>query len=361
MSCGADGKVRVWDLASQQPIGIPHRGHLGHLGKVPGVAVGQIGGRAVVVSSGDNNKICVRDLESLQRIGGPLYGHEAQAIAMCSLAGRAYVAWACADGLRLWDPETETQRLLPRHFDRIRSVAMTAADGHVLAVSGDDTGSVQLWLVDQAEEGLQDGWDSDLVAHEARSIGWIQAVAAGGSGSSPIAVAAPHRGLLAWDLATGRPRHVPGYRDDPLAPVNALAVAEVDGQPIILAGHDDGLLSRWDPDRGRLPWPQQPSGGEITALATANVSGRPFAVAGAGNGDIRQWDLTSLQPVSTFPGGYRAVTCLTTGELDGQVLLIAGIGARSRHGTWPAKRPPGRPAPLDGAGLRLPGPSATSR
>ena len=321
VSCGTDSTVHVWDLESQQVIGIPLRGHLG---KVLGVAVGQIGERAVAVSSGADETIRVWDLESQQPICEPVDGQCPQAIAMCSMAGRAYVAWPCTDGLRLWDPETGTQQLLPYHYDRIQAIAMSAIDHRVLVVSGDNAGAVRLWLGDQLEEGRQADWNSDLLAHNADSFGWTQAVAASHSGNRPIAVAAPHRGLFVWDLSTGRQVRVPGSKDDPIPPINAVTVAEIDGQPIILAGHDGGVLSRWDPDRGRLPWPHLPFGHAITALATANLHGRPFLVAGAENGALRQWDLTSLQPVRNFPGRYGPVTGLTVGELNGQALLVAG-------------------------------------
>ena len=59
VSGGEDGTVRVWDLATGRPVGEPLRGHDG---AVRSVAVGELEGRAVIVSGGEDGTVRVWDL-----------------------------------------------------------------------------------------------------------------------------------------------------------------------------------------------------------------------------------------------------------------------------------------------------------
>ena len=59
VSGGADSTVRVWDLATGDPLGDPFTGHTGG---VRAVAVGELDGRPVVVSGGGDSTLRVWDL-----------------------------------------------------------------------------------------------------------------------------------------------------------------------------------------------------------------------------------------------------------------------------------------------------------
>src|SRR5437588_687743 len=72
-SAGADGTVRLWDVASGRQVGLPLTGHTG---AVEGVAFSPDGKTIVSASSGD---LTVRlwDAASGRQVGLPLTGHTA--------------------------------------------------------------------------------------------------------------------------------------------------------------------------------------------------------------------------------------------------------------------------------------------
>jgi WD40 repeat protein len=59
VSGGDDATVRVWDAATGTPVGDPLTGHTGY---VNAVAVGQVDGRPVIVSGSDDATVRVWDL-----------------------------------------------------------------------------------------------------------------------------------------------------------------------------------------------------------------------------------------------------------------------------------------------------------
>ena len=68
-----EGTVRVWELADGTPIGDPLKGHDGW---VSAVAVGELGGRPVIVSGGNDQTVRVWELADGTPIGDPLKGHD---------------------------------------------------------------------------------------------------------------------------------------------------------------------------------------------------------------------------------------------------------------------------------------------
>jgi WD40 repeat protein len=59
VSSGADQTLRVWDLAAGAALGEPLKGHTDFVGAV---AVGKLDGRAIAVSGGDDQTLRVWDL-----------------------------------------------------------------------------------------------------------------------------------------------------------------------------------------------------------------------------------------------------------------------------------------------------------
>ena len=72
VSGSADNTVRVWDMASGEPIGEPYSGHTS---PVLAVAVGELEGHPVIVSGSFDHTVRVWDMASGEPIGEPYSGH----------------------------------------------------------------------------------------------------------------------------------------------------------------------------------------------------------------------------------------------------------------------------------------------
>jgi WD40 repeat protein len=141
--------VRVWDLASGRPIGRPLTGHTGW---VNAVAVGQLEGRPIAVSGGDDGTVRVWDLASGRPIGLPLTGYtyrvRALAVALGELEGRPIAVSGGHDGtVRVWDVAggRPIGPPLTGHSDSVTAVAVAELDGRLIAVSGGHDGTVRVW------------------------------------------------------------------------------------------------------------------------------------------------------------------------------------------------------------------------
>jgi WD40 repeat protein len=66
---GTDGTVRLWDLATCEPVGEPLTGHAEGVWAVATVAAD---GRPLAVTGGDDEMVRVWDLITRQQIGSPL-------------------------------------------------------------------------------------------------------------------------------------------------------------------------------------------------------------------------------------------------------------------------------------------------
>ena len=73
VSGGNDNTVRVWDLDAGGPVYEPLKGHHGN---VLAVAIGELHGRPIAVSGGDDKMVWVWDLEAGGPLGEPLAGHD---------------------------------------------------------------------------------------------------------------------------------------------------------------------------------------------------------------------------------------------------------------------------------------------
>ena len=88
VSSSGDRTVRVWDLATGSTVaGL----FTGHSKAVKAVAVGELDGRPVVVSGGDDRTVQVWDLATRSTVAGPFTGHRGavNAVAVGELEGRA--------------------------------------------------------------------------------------------------------------------------------------------------------------------------------------------------------------------------------------------------------------------------------
>ncbi|MGW3328044.1 WD40 repeat domain-containing protein [Streptomyces virginiae] len=101
VTAGEDNTVRVWDLATGQPIGQPLTGHTG---AVYDVACTVMDGRPVAVTGGADATVRVWDLATGQPITG--HTHTVYAVTCTLLDGRPVAVTCSSDAVQVWDLAT---------------------------------------------------------------------------------------------------------------------------------------------------------------------------------------------------------------------------------------------------------------
>ena len=352
VSGSGDRTVRVWDLATGTPVGTPFTGHDE---TVNAVAVGELDGRPVVVSGGDDGTVRVWDLATGTPVGTPFTGHDGIvfAVAVGELDGRPVVVSGSGDRtVRVWDLATGTPVGTPftGHDGIVNAVAVAELDGRPVAVSGGDDGTVRVW---DLATGTPVG--APFTGHDET----VNAVAVAELDGRPVAVSGgDDETVRVWDLATGtpvgdpvhRPRRArergsgggagrppggglrrrrrdgagvgPGHRRPRSATpftghdgiVNAVAVGELDGRPVVVSGGDDRTVRVWDLATGTpVGTPFTGHDETVNAVAVAELDGRPVAVSGGYDETVRVWDLaTGSAAAESFTCGAAIRSAIST-------------------------------------------------
>ena len=363
VSGAADGTVRAWSVATGAPLGeafIAHRkipqdaGDAAGSIKVSALAIGELEGRTVVVSGGEDGTVAVWDPRDGTPIGEPTKLHPGEVVdlALVHLEGRVVVVSGGHNGISIW----ELIDSAPVHFSvqgLLRTKAMAAAevnnqlaamtsvsesypDGEVYAVlriwvfpvgnawqhgktwripgHTGSVGAVQMADIGERTAVITSGedltvriwdlarladWDAGPIASDSPTHGgWVEAVAIGEVDGRAIAVSAgfDDKTLRVWDLATGAPLHGPlhGHRDG----VTSVAVTEVKGRAVAVSGGADGTLRIWDLAKGLAIGGYLGDGDEPPWLNTdlveidiCEIDGRKVAVSAGLDGHVRLWDL----------------------------------------------------------------------
>jgi WD40 repeat protein len=244
----------------------------------------------------------------------------ADALEQCRERGTWSCTWAS------WRLETP-HRVFTGHALPVRAVAAAELNGHPVVISGSNDGSVRVW--DLATGSPVGG---PFTGH-----------------ASMVRTMAVH----VWDLANGFRADFPFTYRTPLGAVRAVAVAELDGRPVVISGHDDGSVRVWDLATGTPvvgPFTSHYGGvravaarvrdlavgtavggpftgprGAVTAVAAAEMDGRPVVISGSIDGSVRVWDLAVGTPVGgPITGHAGTVTAVAATELDGHPVVISG-------------------------------------
>ncbi|MEV5494190.1 hypothetical protein AB0M50_02165 [Nonomuraea fuscirosea] len=226
--------IVVWDLETSRRLGKT-------IGIKPlnginfGVNVAQLGERTVAESESHGPSIDVWDLGTRERYGARLTGlsgSDVAAVAVGQLDGRTIVAASDSDGgLAVWDLESGRQRgaLLKGHTDRINSIAIGQLDDEAIAVSGSDDGTVRVW---DLETGRQHG---DPLKSHLRPINWV---GIGQLEGQPIAVFIDEgNAMRVWDLRSGRQRGKT-LQDGPSLFNGTAALGRLEDRTVVLVTSD---------------------------------------------------------------------------------------------------------------------------
>lgn len=344
---GTDGALRVWDLASGQPVGpavqlsaAPVRalvatvdeGHAvvvaggrggtayrwqvfapepvtlatGLAGDISALALARIDGSPVVVAGDDDGSLAVCRLADAEALVGAWTGHSGavRAIAPATLDSWDLAVTVGADGMaRAWEVATG-QPLGPPLAGRAGgacAAATVAVGDDILAITAAQGGGLDMWgLVEPHHEALSTG-----------STPPAEALAVGVAGGRVLAVTGgSDRTVRVWDLAARQLWCEPltGHQDA----ITAVAMDTADAEtPVAVAACADGSLRIWDLVPGETP---APAGTPVTDVQAVTVDA-PRVVAATAAGDVRALDLGSgevLGPAKhAHPGGATTVSVAT--------------------------------------------------
>jgi WD40 repeat protein/tetratricopeptide (TPR) repeat protein len=371
-TAGADGKVRLWNLRTGDPVGEPLSEHKGAVNQV---AFSDDGRR--LVSAGEDGEANVWDVETGQRVAGPLKHEQSIACAAFSPGGKGrasrYVLTASADKTAsLWDAATGARvGPLLKHKGRVLYAAfhpngqslVTASDSGraILWALSPDTGAAQInelnhagpvtyvafsrdgrLLATASADGSVGLWDAgngaSLRVFQAHA-GAVTSVQFSPDGRR-LLTASQDRTAQVWQVQTYgssvtagldvRAGTRPGVMvyTDPLGPPlrhgNWVNHAEFspDGRYVVTASRDQTACV-WDAATGRQLTPRLRHLGSVTH-ATFGRGGRGLLTVGADAAEpVRVWDLYRGLSATPFPLGIRGTLSCAAASPDGSWVLTA--------------------------------------
>jgi WD40 repeat protein len=303
----AEGTVRVWDLASQQPVGDPMTGHDGW---VDTPALGELDGRMIAVTGGEDGTVRVWDLASQQPVGDPMTGHS---------------GWVAAPAIGELMPHkgNEQDRQIAEALSRvasgngflaIRSLAISKVSGRSIGIFGTDSGGG--FIVDLATGSMI----RDIPVSDGPAV--VDVVCDEIAGR-PIAILTNGRlERQVWDLLSGEAIRI-GAVDDPLhiaKQSSASALIVVDGSlvKVHIDARDIAVVTQ-DGSTTHLPNAHE---GALTVVRCTHLNDRPVALTGGQDGRVIVWDLLNRQ-VQDIISGLGPVFAIEVVS-DKEILIGAG-------------------------------------
>jgi len=112
--------------------------------------------------------------------------------------------------------------------------------------------------------------------------------------------------------------------------VNAVAMAEFEGRPVVVSGSDDRTVRVWNLATGALiGGPVTGHEGAVNAVAMAEFEGRPVVVSGSDDRTVRVWDLRDGQQFTELTGHTGDVNAVAIGEVNGRPVVVSGSDDRT--------------------------------
>jgi WD40 repeat protein/serine/threonine protein kinase len=287
ISASFDQQVIVWDVLT----GLAKRTLIGHTGAVHALA---ISGDGAQLTSGGTDLHGIMWTLTAEPNGALVRSLSAHSDWVNAVARSADGKWLLSAGsdswAMVWDATAAAPTAPYRQFKH-RGMAWAAAfspaptaDGHWLALTGDDAGVMYLWNVDEGRP---------LRTFEAHNLP-VNAVAFSPDGT--FALSASDDGtILLWRVATGeKVRTLQGHTDA----VNSVAFLP-DGK-LALSGSTDRTLRLWNVETGR---PIRTLTGHTGAVWRVVVSadGRT-ALSTSSDTTLMQWDLINSRQLRTLVG-----------------------------------------------------------
>jgi WD40 repeat protein len=307
----------------------PHRKLMVDAG-VKSVVLGSLDGRPIIVAVAKDATVHLWDLASGKRSGAPLHDQDGSvtSVAWGALSERPVIVSGSNDGtVRLWDGGSGKQRgkTLHGHKGSVTSLMLASLDSRAIVVTGGEDGTVRMW----------DTVAGSQLGEPLQHAGAITTVTWGSVDGRPVIISvSKYEQTHVWDMATGTPQHWPPLTDYTAAArpenvpdyesgkVNAIALGELDGWPVIVTGGND--IRVWvrhsSNDLELLHFYRE----DVTSIVLGTLEGRPIAVSGGVDGTVRVWDLASgEQRCEPLRGHEGAVTSVAFGDLRGRPVIVS--------------------------------------
>lgn len=348
----ADCTVRVWDLTTGRPVGLP----IEVTGGVNAIACSHLDGRPVAVTACRDNTTQVLDLTAGRANGEPLgCSGWVRAVACTVLDGRPVAVTAGQDSTaQVWDLTTGRSVGPPvEHDSSVESVACAVLGGRPVAVTSSGGRNVKVW---DLATGHAIG--RPFAQAGGKPFGWVAHVACTMMGDQPVVVTGSTLGTVrVWDPATGHPMG-PALREPTGITVFSLACTLLEGRRVVVTGTaGDHAVRMWDLDPGESSGaPRIGHTDHARAVTCTSLDGRPVAVTASGsisgpafgsdyNHVVRTWDLSTGQPVGRPLEGHtdhiNAIACTVR---DGRAVAVTGAEDRTvRVWDLATRRAVGRP------------------
>jgi hypothetical protein len=331
-SGGDDKSIRIWDLDHGEPIREPLTGHGGW---VAALAVGELNGRTVLVSGGA--------LEGGVRVWDPAAGRQISthpataegsggneavyALDVAEIEGRpVVVSGSYKKGIQFWNLEDGTPAGGPLlgHEGPVKSVVWSAWREGPIVVSGGEDSSVRVWPLPAGLPGAGLGDDRAVVAYGVTLNTW--------EGQPVICAFDEDWTLRILDLDTGR------LVREPLSilvdgPRNMYVFGLLRDRPILLVfdtnsyllGIRDLVANQW---AGASMQVHFKKGGYFQRLYLSSLEGRPVVLVGSTEGDLWVGDLLERKQVAAWRGNPSSA--IAFGEVGKRRLVAVGERGKER-------------------------------
>lgn len=299
---GAPGQVRVWNVASGQPLHTLGSSQMGYA-----VAVTHDG--SLLAAAGNGGKIQLWQAQT----GKPIRTLQAPWDKAVSLTftpdGQRLVASGDDTSVRVFNVESgEETRCLLRTLGMVYSLAMTE-QGQLVAIA-DHAGRLRLCDVVSGEERFPRG------AHHAR----VLAMSLLSSGA--WATAGTDGTILLWNAASPEPiGQLRGRRGF------VLALAHHGDRGLLASGDNEGAVHLWNPERQLQLWSVQAHASRVKSLAFTPDGGQCISVGD--DGWVKAWDPAGGQLIwsAHFPQPVENIAISSEGlvavdDVQGKIFIL---------------------------------------